>query len=84
MNEEKEKSEERKYDQNKEKSPLKTGDRIKDCDSTIGKVIEIKDAGKWIRYECRPYSCLANLITNPKKAMRIRKFWNMRRNLIKI
>lgn len=66
-----------------EKSPLKIGDTIKDCDGTIGKVIEIKDAGSWVRYRCRPHACLADLICRPEKAMHVRRFWNMRRNLIK-
>ena len=67
-----------------DKSLLKVGDKVKDRDGTIGKVIEIKDSGKWIRFECRPYAHLANLICRPEKAVRIRKFWNMRENLIKI
>ena len=67
-----------------EKSLLKIGDKVKDCDGTVGKVIEIRDNGNWIRLECQPYMCLSNLICYPKKAKRIRKLWNMRRNLIRI
>ena len=63
---------------------LKVGDTIKDADGTVGKVIEIKDNGRWIRYKCRPHACLANLICEPQKAMQIRKFWGMRKYLTKI
>ncbi len=58
---------------------LKVGDIVKDKDGTLGKVIEVKDT--WARIECRPHAILANLICHPKKAMRIRKLWNMEQNL---
>ena len=58
---------------------MKVGDIVKDRDGTIGKVIEVR--GKWIRVRCRPYLYLANLICDPKKAKRVRNFWNMEKNL---
>ena len=61
---------------------IKVGDHIRDRDNTLGRVIEVKD--DWVRYECRPYACLANIICNPKHAMRVRRFWNMRRNVVKV
>jgi len=68
-----------------ELSILKIGDKIKDKDGTIGIVVEIKDDGRWIRFKCRPYAILPNYLSgNGGNVMRIRKFWNMRKNLIKI
>jgi len=58
---------------------FKIGDMVKDKDGTLGKIVEIK--GTWSRFECRPYACLANIICNPKKAVRVRRFWNMNKNL---
>ena len=61
---------------------LKIGDKIKDKDGTIGIVIEVKD--KWIRFKCRPYAILSNYLSGHGDVLRIRKFWNMRKNLEKI
>ena len=53
------------------------GDRVKDKDGTIGTIIEIRENGRWIRMECMPYMCTANLIVDPTRAKRVRKLWTM-------
>jgi len=61
---------------------LEIGDKIKDRDGTVGIVIEKK--GDWVRFKCRPYAIMPNLLIGDKDGMRIRRFWNMRKNLTKI
>ena len=57
---------------------MEIGDRVKDQDGTIGIIVELK--GTWVRYRCRPYAILANLLTG-KDVLRERVFWNMKRNV---
>jgi len=60
---------------------MQIGDKITDNDGTTGIIIETAKDGRWIRYKCRPYAILANLLTNRKEVFRERTFWAMRKNL---
>ena len=60
------------------------GDIVRDNDGTVGIIIEIREKGRWIRFECLPCMHPANLITDPGKAKRIRKLWTMGNFLSKI
>lgn len=58
---------------------FKIGDNVIDPDGTQGIVTEIRN--DWVRYKCRPYCILANLLTNDKNFKREREFWTMARLL---
>lgn len=63
-------------------SLLNIGDKVKDNDGVPGIVVEIKDNGDWIKYECRPWFHGCDIISGKYKKKRT--FWTMRKHLTKI
>lgn len=59
---------------------MKPGDKIIDADGTIGIITEVRDDG-WVRFKCRPYCILPNLLTGEGDVMRVREFWALSKNL---